>query len=300
MQLKLACMFLFGCVLLTGCTKQSSLNESSFDTLVTEGPDTTIDPLTGVPRNADYNDPASAVQVLNTFDSLQEINKPTGVLNDGTGAVDTEIKLCFYDWTSYDEPEIKPGEKLTAVFSQSTKNELTYYTLQPATFQFDSLTKDPHPPWVGEHETKPVFYLKGIPLVNVKGLLFPDEFFEPGDSLSMEIGDKRYTFYAEGKSGIEDHGDWTFEFVKNYRLVLLEKSSAGTSREILFARDVQPFPNNGDMSPDYIIWSGDLNDDGFLDIISLDAVKSCASYYLWLGASSVKFKLVTRFSGCGC
>lgn len=292
--------FLISLACLSGCISKSRLQESSFDTLITVELDTAIDPLTGL-RPGEFISPEPVPKVFTTYDSIQEFNISDGIFKDGHIAIDTAIKMYFYGSDFYSEPVINDGEELIGVFPESNQNNLTFYRLDRVKFHFDTVMKYTYPPYIDEPDEKwPVFYLKGLSLKNVKGKLFPHNFIEPGSSLAIQLGDRNYNFVIEGKRDQLHYPDWAIPFVRNYRLVLTETSPERTTQEFLLSRKYMPFPNEGDGSSEFIHWAGDLNNDGFIDIISGDVAKVCSTYYLWIGEAQLKFKLATRFFVCGC
>ena len=285
---------------LTGCRSKPQLDKSSPDTLVTVVPDTAIDTVTEILQE-ELIEPASLSKGFTTLDSIQDFNTTEGIFKNDPLPVDAAVKLYFYAWDYYDEPRIEEGEEFIGLFPQSSQGNLTFYRLDRVRFHYDTTMKHSYPPFVDELDEKwPVFYLKGVQLKNAKGVLFPYTSLAPGSSLAIQLKERKYTFSVEGKAGRIQYPDWAMSFVKNYRLILSETSSAGTIKELLLGRKYMTDPNESDGPSKFIHWAGDLNNDGFIDIISGDAVKVCVTYSLWMGAAQLKFKLITRFSGCGC
>lgn len=296
------CLIALGVVtLLADCSRRTPMvEEYTNDTLITVSPDTTIDPATGL-GPGEYIDPASLPRYYSTYDSLQEFNVIDGIFRNGYAPIDTAVKLYFYAWDFYSEPVIRDGEEFIAAFPQPSADSLIHYRLDRVKFHYDSGMKYSYPPMVKDYNYDvPVFYFKGLKVHNVKGRNFPNSFVKPGSSFTVALGDRLYTFSIEGKDEQFKQPDWAVNFVRNYRLSLTETSSEGKNQRLLLSRKFMPYPGEGDGPFDFISWAGDINDDGYIDVISGDAGKACATYYLWMGEAGLNFKLITRFSGCGC
>jgi hypothetical protein len=202
------------------------------------------------------------------------------------------VKLYINFWDKPHEPKIAEGETFVALFNDVIEGNLVKYRTQDLAFHY---TEDGFPdlPLLVDSARGPVMLLKGIHIKNPVGVEFPPHFFEPGDSVNFKLHDRHYTFHVEGKIVSNSA-------VQNYRLLLSLHEQNRTQTIELLRRMLMPFPNYSDITPEYVHWAGDLNDDGYVDVVAGEGVKSCGSVTLWIGGPHLEFTKTAVLGGCGC
>jgi hypothetical protein len=232
---------------------------------------------------------STAAQPYQLYDSL-EYNVASGILNRETKGP-MSATFVFYAYDRYEEYGFKLGDTLNGYFANGKSGLLTSYSPKPVATQYDSVNKWLTFPLFPEGEW-PAFLLKGLSTKDVKGKLIDWEFFEPGDSLTVRLGENKFFLHVEGTT--------VGYVVKNYKLYLESTINSRNHKALLFGHKYLPFVNATDIIPDFIHWIGDLNNDNILDLITGDGMKSCSTMRLWIGTKNFTFEQKARFDGCGC
>jgi hypothetical protein len=278
--------FLFFCLLLLfSCSKKAS-NPEYADTVAVE---MVVQEDT---NGASVISQTAVTLPLTRHDSLYEYNTVSGILNTRQ-VYDSAVKLYVYLWDKPHEPKITEGEKFIALFKDHREGDLVKYRVEELAFKY---TEEGYPdlPYLQDETKTKSILLKGLHIKNPAGIEFPDSFFEPGDSIGFRLHDRQYTFHVEGQIAADTLA------VSNYRLLLSMDERNRTQTVELLGRTLMPYPNYSDIIPEYIHWAGDLNDDGYVDLLAGEGFKSCGTLTLWIGQPGLEFKKTAVLGGCGC
>jgi len=253
--------------------------------------DTTVAALSNLGRNEEQplRVDSTAVPLSYLYDSLER-NIATGILNGDPKAL-PHVKFVLYAYDRSEEYGLKLGDSLNGYFADGQSGLLTRYRPSPVATEFDSVNQWLTFPLFPESQW-PAFLLKGFNTTDVKGKLNDWEFFEPGDSITINLGGNAFFLHVEGTT--------VGYVVRNYKLYLESTIHDRHHKELLLGHKYLPFVNATDIIPDFIYWLGDLNNDNILDLITGDGSKSCSTLRLWIGNKDFKFEQKARFYGCGC
>jgi hypothetical protein len=276
-------LFLFS-LLVGACVKRSSVTETAADTTVTESGATAITDGNVGPIEV------SESTTRTVYDSIYDHNEVGGIFNTISQA-EGNAKLLFFGYLDYQEQNIKVGDVMTAVLGGPVSDGIMNFRTTTVTAIYDSINECVNFPLM-EWQDQAKFMMSGIAFDKIKGMEFPDSFFEPGDSLRVELGGNAYLFYVTGTI--------KGETVRDYRLMLQYWIEKETNTVTLFSRAILPFPNTTDIVPEFIYWAGDLNNDNFIDVIAGSGIKSCATIDLWMAGPGMTFLKKATFNGCGC
>jgi hypothetical protein len=183
-----------------------------------------------------------------------------------------EIQILTEGSFHGDEVSAKNGEQWWALVQTQQGLELKQTKIR-LEMREDPVMSDPPGSPTGKNistnfeSSKVVFLVKGLPEIKeriVPTIFLGRLFLDPEQQLGLGVTN-RFNLKAEGKSETETHPTYSFTYSKTYRLM-----ATGAGKEsCLFNLDSDKgqLPIGREAEGPYIVWVGDLDDDGKWDCL---------------------------------
>jgi hypothetical protein len=294
-------------ILVFSCQHSGSSTSTNLkDTTATES---------GVAENRDS--PTDKLKSTYEQKSLPQASEPGSNTSGDTSQLysyepkeDYGYRILLPELSYYDGPLVKPGDIFWGVFKSNDGMEMEVFKLRKVQLK-DSVEGVTTPFSIAENDSHAVFYFSGFEpkASEIFGKTFEDGFIFPGQIIDVVLPRFRYVIYADGTYQRKDYSEGTplFAGINNYELRVrtFENNMFISDMALVSKYDIQYYDNvwSNDEIETFIIWAGDIDGDGRLDLLAGDGIKSCSSVILYLSSKAVKnnlFKAAATLENCGC